>query len=130
MTADTDVVGRIREDEIHAFSSHQLPICILVRRVTANQQMLSKLPKVAHATYRGFASAIRHEVFRLVALVTDAFDNQVGFGRSRPVKSTSKSDVDQVLKLDGEHLVLPTGLLRESILRKYVGPLVGFAEMR
>ena len=91
--------------------------------------MLSKLPKVAHATYRGFASAIRHEVFRLVALVTDAFDNQVGFG-FKTGQVDVKSDVDQVLKLDGEHLVIPTGLFRESIVRRFVGPLVGFADLR
>ena len=47
MTVDADVIGRIREDEIRAFVAHQLPIWSSIGQVTANQQMLSKLPKVA-----------------------------------------------------------------------------------
>ena len=102
----------------------------LVGRVAANKQMLSKLPNVAHAADRGFASAIRHEVFRLVAFFAHAFDNQIRFGWLKAGQVDVEANVDQVLKLDREHLVVPTRLFCQAIVRKNVGPLVGFAQMR
>jgi len=44
----------------------------------------------------------------------------------KPGQVDVESDIDEMLEFDGQDLVVPAGLFRKAIIRKDVGPLVGF----
>ena len=80
--------------------------------------MLSKHPEIAQPADGGAAGLLGHQVFRLLAFITDTLDNDIYLGRLETRQEHIEAQINKTLKFDREDIVIPACLLGKTIIRK------------
>ena len=90
-------------------------------------------PRCHRSPRRDTASAGRgHGVlaFRGVRISLVGFVQQIDLGEAEPGQLDIELQVDEGLELDGQHLLVPTGIERELVVGEHVCPPLGLGEVR
>jgi hypothetical protein len=92
--------------------------------------VLSEHPDIAKTADRRAACLLGHQVFRLVAFISNTLENDIDLGGLEANQAYIETNVSQMLQFDREHLIVIAGLFSESIVRKDIGALIVITEMR
>jgi hypothetical protein len=110
------VIGRIGKNELGLVVIHQQLVSHGIRGIPADQNVLSEHPDIAQPADRRAARLLGHQVFRLLALIPNTLDNDIDLSGLETGEKDIETDIDQALKLDRQHVIIPACLLRKPIV--------------
>ena len=75
------IIGWVRKDELGLVIIHHQLVNRGIRGIPADQDVLSEHPDIAQPADRGATRLLGHQVFRLLAFITDTLDNDIYLSR-------------------------------------------------
>lgn len=137
MPIDRDVVGRIGEDQVCPFGSHQPFEHVVVSGVAADQTMAIEAPYIAWPG--DSASRITGTDWDLVlgfrlgwtvrCALARFVDHDVDLGRRETRDLDVEIKGDEALKLDCQQLLVPASIERELVVDEHIGAPLSRIEM-
>ena len=124
VAVDPHIVGRVGEHHFGALAGHERLIDGAIECIAAQQAVCPKDPQVTSSRYRGTRDRrIRDLVFRtrrLALRLGSVVQHDVDVGGGKTCELDLKAKIDEGLKLDGEDLAIPSGLLGMPVVRQNV----------
>ena len=135
MAIDGIVAGRISEDKIHPLTIEKTIKALAPSGVATEQAMSIEQPQIARAGGRRHRLGqgrrlIGEFALRIGTASPRLLEHEIDFGQREAGNLNAEVEVHERLKLDGEQLVVPTGVKRQLVVGDHVGLPLSLIEVR